>query len=265
MKRVIYVALMALIALSFISCDGLDKLLSVNLFDAPLKLSAGQLSSASLSELNALSEDPDFFTELSADPTLQATAIANLEGVIASGTPAEVQNASLLAAEITIYTTQAGTLVNTVVGALMGLAGSDDAPTQAQIVDSIIPPSLRNGDGSINEDEFVKAVDALIASAWYYEQLGASLGSGNYIDGENAGEIIQNAVISMLLKAIEPPSHDPPYSVGTYLLAVIAGTENPVDNVFSMPELGSDPPSPLDNILSLSPELKQLFSAMGGA
>ncbi|TFG79264.1 MAG: hypothetical protein E4H20_12160, partial [Spirochaetales bacterium] len=110
MKRLFGIILITALALSVASCDFLDTLLSVNIFDSPLKLTASDASDMSVSELSDLADSPDFFDAVAGDQALEDAVFDQVDDVLndAGATVAEKQQAAILWTEVLIYTTPAG-------------------------------------------------------------------------------------------------------------------------------------------------------------
>ncbi len=231
MKRLAAVAIVALISLSLASCDFLDQLLSVNLFDAPLKLSAADIADKSLDELSQLSESPDFYDAVWGDAALTTAVEAQVAAGLASGDPATVQQAAILGADLYIYGSGADVLINSVIAQYEDLSSSppsDGAEIEA-FIDTLVPASLL-----ADEAAFVAMINALVDADAYFQDLGVSVGTDPYdYGGANAGEIAQNALVAAFVAEITPPAiwagANPGGTLGEYIFDLLAGSAAPPD------------------------------------
>ena len=202
MKRLAVAAIVALLTLSLASCDFLDQLLSVNLFDAPLKLSAADMADKSLDELSQLSESPDFYDAVWGDAALMAAVTDQADAGVLSGDPATVQQAAILGADLYIYGSGADALINNVIAQYESFSGDPpDDPTEIEaFLTTLVPASLL-----ADEAAFVAMINALVDADDYFQDLGASVGTDPYdYGGANAGEIAQNALVAAFVAAFDP-------------------------------------------------------------
>ncbi len=226
MKRLAVAAIVALLTLSLASCDFLDQLLSVNLFDAPLKLSAADMADKSLDELSQLSESPDFYDAVWGDAALMAAVTDQADAGVLSGDPATVQQAAILGADLYIYGSGADALINNVIAQYESFSGDPpDDPTEIEaFLTTLVPASLL-----ADEAAFVAMINALVDADDYFQDLGASVGTDPYDYGRaNAGEIAQNALVAAFVAEVAPPvgwvPAVPPGTIGAYLFDLLAGS-----------------------------------------
>jgi hypothetical protein len=228
MKRLAAVAIVALLILSLASCDFLDQLLSVNLFDAPLKLSAADIADKSLDELSQLSGSPDFYDAVWGDAALTAAVLDQADAGVLSGDPATVQQAAILGADLYIYGSGADALINNVIAQYESFSGDppDDPAEIEAFLNTLVPASLL-----ADEAAFVAMINALVEADAYYQNLSDPVG----VDPElvNAGEIAQNALVAAFVAEIVPHGNwviaNPSGTLGEYLfdLLTIPATDAP--------------------------------------
>jgi hypothetical protein len=241
MKRLAAVAIVALLTLSLASCDFLDQLLSVNLFDAPLKLSASDIAAKSLDELSQLSESPDFYDAVWGDTALMTAVRDQADAGVLSGDPATVQQAAILGADLYIYGSGADALINNVIAQYESFSSNPPSTTGEieAFINTIVPASLL-----ADEAAFVAMINALVEADTYFQALGGSIGTDPYdYGGANAGEIAQNALVAAFVAGVTPPSGD----LGNYLYDLLTDPLTP-SPTFTEPVTTSG--SYLGNILS---------------
>lgn len=250
MKKSLRLIVVFLIGIGMAGCDFLDTLLTTNIFDTDLKLTASEVSGMSVAELAELAQSPDFFDLIESDPAVGQAVIDQVMDVLAdpASPQGEYQDAAILGAAVVINTSAAGDLINNITNNIDIISdppmnGSD--PDIAAIIEQLVPPSVY-ANGVIQEAAFIEMIDALYAADFFYDALGLSLGSGVYdASYSNPGEIAQNAFVASLVGAIvmpEPYASDPQETMGSYLydLLVVGGTPEPAG--FAFPVL--DPSDP---------------------
>lgn len=267
MKRYVRIASLFMLATSLVACDFMDQLLTVNVFDSELKLTASDVSNMSTSELTEEARSPDFYDALEADPAVLDAVLDNVNSVLGTDedldppptvSGVEGQEAAILGAHVWIYTSPAGDLINNVVSNLDMLKAQSPDPDIAYIIETLVPPSVYAG-GEIVRSGFITMIDALESAAVYYNALGASLAGAEYsTDTANPGQIAQNAVVAALVSALDVPVGyigDGTPSKAEYLYDLIMDSTGTIPEPLSyeMPgtDDGGDPPvyTPLGNIL----------------
>ncbi|MBN1519613.1 MAG: hypothetical protein JW923_05930 [Spirochaetales bacterium] len=241
MNRVLAIVVAVIAALSLASCDFLDSILGVNIFEARYELSADEAANMSVDELSTEADNPGFFEAVAEDPALEDEILAEVDDVIADpgSTDAEVEAAAILGAEVLIYGSPAGELINNAASELPYLMDTppDSGESIRDFVSSIIPPSLYV-DGVLDRAAFTLMVDDLLASLTYFETIGTLLeaNGGDYLDPEaNAGEIAQNALVAAMVNAVTPSATwlvlNPGGSLGDYLFDLLTDeTTDPPDS-----------------------------------
>lgn len=248
MNRILRFALPALLALAFVSCDMLDKILGVNVLAglAAVKIDAEDLQDMAADELLDLASSPSFYDNLD-DPATLAALEARLDvllGTLAVGS-AEYQEVAILAAEVQLASTGADVVIDNVVDLVQGLAtGTVPVPDPADpntivaVVQAIFPATLLD-----DPVAFAAAIQALVDSAAYYEALGASL-TGDppayATDDINPGAVAQNALVCALIAGITPPASYT--SLGEYLYDILSGVTTEPPTSFTIPDTGSGSP-----------------------
>lgn len=244
MKRHLQIAAVAALALSLASCDALDKLLSVNLFYTPLKISASDIQGMSLAELERMTGSPSFMEALAKDPTLVAAVTAKMKAITDNGdsSPAQVQRAAAVAASVLIETTAAPHIINGLVAKFAGgEATLPSVPSEVvDFIESLLPAELYSN-GELNKSAFEGMIDSLIRANSYYVSMGDSIGDDG-VQGINIGETAQNAVVVAFIAGVKP---DDPYSPAEVLYRALTGAPVTVD--FDPPDTGVD--APLKHIL----------------
>ncbi|HAE20846.1 MAG TPA: hypothetical protein DCG47_00770 [Spirochaetaceae bacterium] len=241
--------IVALITLSLASCDFLDQLLSANLFDAPLKLSASDISAKSLDDLSRLSQSPDFYEAVWGDSALMAAVEAKVTTGLGSGDPATAQQAAILGADLYIYGSGADGLINNVLAQYESLSSNppDDSSEIEAFLNDLVPASLL-----ANEAAFVAMINALVIADGYFQDLGASIGTDPYdYGGANAGEIAQNALVAAFITVIAPPASwtgvNPGGTLGEYLFDLLTIPATAAPTTYTPPDTSG---GYLGNILS---------------
>lgn len=216
MKRHLQLAAVAALALSLASCDALDKLLAVNLFYTPLEVSASDIQGMSLDELARQAESPEFYTLVYGDPDAKAAFEAKITAGLGSSDPATKQQSAILGADMLIYGSGADQVINNVVNSMTDILDNpplDDDDFQA-LIEAIVPASVLG-----DEAAFKSMINALADAAGYYDQLGASIGAGNYVyDGANAGEIAMNALVATMVASVDTTGYTDAGAYFYYLL-----------------------------------------------
>jgi hypothetical protein len=231
MKRSLVVLIAFAMALSLASCTFLDQLLSVNLFEETMELSAADVNSSSVGELLVLSESESFFEALEADPAAEAAVLAmTLDVVTTSSDPLEIQEAGILGANVLIYTSPAGDLLANATG----LADADPAgiTDMEELLDLIMPDSVYTGSGEISEGPFVEMVNAFVEAYDYYFAIGTSLATTELVPEGSAGDLAVGAFIAAAINEITNPGPYP--TMGDYLYAALT-------NPLVAPPLFEDP------------------------
>ena len=249
MKRSLQLAAVAALALSLASCDALDKLLSVNLFYTPLKVSASDIQGMSLAELERMTGSPSFMEALAKDPALVAAVTAKMDAIISDSgsSPAQVQGAAAVAASVLIETTAAPKIINGIVSEFAS-GGSNLPSNETELVDFIeglLPPELYTN-GVLDETAFVRMIDNLIFANDFYKSMGDSIGADG-VQGVNVGEAAQNAVIAAFVAGVQPVIGSPALSPGEVLYKKLNG--DAITVVFAPPDLSDSAFDYLENIL----------------
>jgi hypothetical protein len=182
-----------------------------------------------LDELDSLMDSDDFVEALAEDPEAEADIIAYLNGIQATGTPAQQQQAHALEAEIIIATSPAGPLINGFIDALFDAAfdpdGSPEGTTEA-LLGAIMPD---------NEADFIAAFNALAAAGSVYSDLNDSIGADGYQADINMGDVIMNAAVAALVAELADPSGGGAGVTGQELYDWIHGSEpNPPANIVNV-------------------------------
>ncbi|HOX19199.1 MAG TPA: hypothetical protein PKW82_12125, partial [Spirochaetales bacterium] len=114
------------------------------------------------------------------------------------GDPAEAQEAAAVAAEIIIYTSPAGVVVDNIIEVIAGDPAALDVEDPATLIAAIIPPSI-TGDAAAFEETILGFLDAWEA----YAALGASITGGELATVEvQAGDLIIPAAIGAALSEL---------------------------------------------------------------
>lgn len=216
MKRYLQLAAVAALALSLASCDALDKLLAVNLFYTPLEVSASDIQGMSLDELARRAESPEFYTLVYGDPDAKAAFEAKITAGLGSSDPATKQQSAILGADMLIYGSGADIIINNVINSMASILESP--PTTAggfqSLIEAIVPPAVL-----ADPDAFKMTINAMVEAAGYYDQLGASIGTGDYAyGGVNAGEIAMNALVAAIVNSVDSSEFPSPGDCFYYLV-----------------------------------------------
>ena len=158
---------------------------------------------SSLDELTRQAESPEFYSEVYGDPAAKAAFEAKITAGLGSSDPATRQQSAILGADMLIYGSGADQVINNVVNSMTDILDNpplDDDDFQA-LIEAIVPASLLG-----DEAAFKSMINALADAASYYDQLGASIGAGDYVyDGANAGEIAMNALLATMVDSVTVP------------------------------------------------------------
>ncbi|MBN2875400.1 MAG: hypothetical protein JXM71_09930, partial [Spirochaetales bacterium] len=151
MKRTMTVVLVAFVALSLTACDGLDRLLQVNMFSPFAGISASAIEEATPAELVEMSGSDSFYDKLAEEPTLKDSVLVTIKAAMDDPTtpPADYQELAVLAASIELQTSPAGELVNNVGDIINGLK-TGTTPALDMLITSIIPESVWPEDEALN-------------------------------------------------------------------------------------------------------------------
>jgi hypothetical protein len=250
MKRSLFVLFAIALALSLASCTFLDQLLSVNLFEETMELSAADVESSSVGELLVLSESESFFEALEADPDAAAAVLGKTSYVIdpaniANYSDLEIQEAGILGANVLIYTSPAGDLLANATG----LADADPAgiTDMEELLDLIMPDSVYTSGGGISKAPFVEMINAFVAANDYYIAIGTSLATTELVPEGSAGDLAVGAFIAAAINEITKPGIY--LTMGDYLYAAL--TDPLVDPpLFEDPDLAQSEYAYLDAILN---------------
>jgi hypothetical protein len=263
MKRLLVALLAMVMTLALSSCDGLDKLLGKNLIAGEYELTTADLNGKSVAEIKDLTVSDSFFAAVRADPALKAAVLESTALVVtdtlAADTPAEkvaIQEAATLAVEVIIFGSSAGDLLKrsgAIVDKVMLYADSEMVPTINEILDAVLPPSILDTDGSINQDAFVELINAFLDAQFYLEALGNNIEGTALADpATSTGDLAMMAFVSAALTGIVPPpeftdTYQGDNLLADYLFGVLtaSGDVDPPD--FVMPDLSEG--SYLSNIL----------------
>ncbi|HPG85750.1 MAG TPA: hypothetical protein PLQ29_03535 [Spirochaetales bacterium] len=255
MKRTIMIVLAIAVALSMTACSALDALLSVNVFAPFAGVSSGAIEKATPDELITMSGSESFYETLAAKPELKETILKTIDKAMAEApaSSATYQELAVLGANIELQTSPAGDLINNIGGLFGSLASGDGGEGEdvdfGDMIAGLIPPEVKNADGSLDKEAFVAMIDALVAADAYYERLGAAI---------SAGDVAQAALVSAIIAAIPTPVG---YTTGQYLYDLqndVPGTPEMAE--FSMPDMTT---GSLYNILAAA-GLGELFASQTG-
>lgn len=200
-------ALVFAVALSlvFVSCDSF---FSTNLFkSAGLgQVSAEQLQGETSAELvdGAYDNNGDpstaFFDALAGDTTVKAEVLATLEATYTSpsASPAEIQEAASLAAQIEIVTTGGDVLVNNLAKHYADFQSVSTVEGAIDLVESLVPAGLAS-----DETAFAAAINAILSAGDAYDSLGGSILSSGGLAGDiNIGTAAQSALAAAALMSV---------------------------------------------------------------
>jgi len=255
-------ALVFAVAMSFVfvSCDSF---FNTNLFKSaglgqvsPEKLK-GETSAELVDDAYTDSGDPSpsFFDALAGDTTVKGEVLATLEATYTSpsASPANVQEAASLAAQIEIVTTGGDELVNNIVEALnslQNLSGSDPQGA-VDLLKGLVPAGLAGSEAS-----FSAAIDALISASDAYMVLGASV-AVNGVQGDiNLGTAAQSAMLAAALDGVSATGLTDPdtgiayTSTAAYLWDSLQGKTITGTPTFTAPDTAGG--SPLGSLLTAS-------------
>lgn len=243
MKRTTTIVLAAAIAMSMTACDALDRMLQVNIFSGFYAVSVEDVASSKTDApaLVTLSESDTFFETLAAPANagLKVEVLATITDAIAEATePADVQDLTLLGAEIELRTTGGDIVVNNIADVLSDqtLIKTDGAIDPVKLLTKIIPSTIVDDTGAIiegKEDDFKEIIEGFVAASIFYDQLGTSLDGGTYEDTTvEAGTILQSALVAATLASLTPPEN---VTSGDYLLSLVDGSVT-YPTTFSFPD-----------------------------
>lgn len=184
------------------SCDAI---LGFNMFEGLVQSSVVRnIEKAETADDYLAESDADNFIEALVETGKVEEAIAALEGVYdPDGDPetpppgdlAVAQEAAAVAAEIMIYTTPAGVVVDNLIAVVAGDPAALDVENPATLIAAIIPPAI-TGDPAAFEGTILGFLDAWEA----YAALGASIVDGELAtDAVQAGDLIFAAAIGAAL------------------------------------------------------------------
>jgi len=244
MRRTITLLLALSLAAFFTACDGLDRLLEVNLYEPFAGVSNTDIQDASSDELLEMS-DSDSFYETIEEPD---DVLPTIDAAMDVAAPAEYQELAALGAMILLETSPAGDLMENLVAALPTLgAGAEDGaeePDIGELLDLMLPDSVYGVDGELDPTAFTGMVEALVAANEYYELLGTSIGEdGEYAEGADisAGDIATAALVSAIVANVVPPEGS---TTSEFLLLLLDPDTDPDDpdltgGTFEMPDMES--------------------------
>jgi len=231
----------ALVALALVSCDFMYE---TNFFQTEMGVDATELSKASVADLNEMADSPSFFTALAEDEEAKTAVLDNLDEVIAdpASTPEEVAEASLLAAEVEIYSSPAGDLVSNVgellISAVSGGEGGEpvDMEDPEALINALLPESVVDEEtGEIVEDSFVAMINALNDSYAYYVEFSEAMDPADYTSSE-LGDAAMTAMMASIIASIDPVAgYDSP---GDLIYAALTGEY--AGEITMSGELGTD-------------------------
>jgi len=187
------------------SCDAI---LGFNLFEGMVQAGVvGNIEKAETADDYMAESDADNFIEALEEAGKVEEAVAALEDVYdpdgdpdtpPPGDTAGAQEAAAVAAEILIYTTPAGVVVDNIIEAIAGDPAALDVEDPAALIGAIIPPEI-SGDPIAFEETILGFLDAWEA----YAALGASITDGSLATDEvQAGDLIIAAAIGAALDQI---------------------------------------------------------------
>lgn len=245
-------ALVSAVALSlvFVSCDSF---FSTNLFKSTGlgQVSAEKLQDETSAELvdDAYDDNGDqstaFFDALAGDASARAQVLATLEATYTSpsSTPAEVQGAASLAAQIEIVATGGDELVNNLASKYADFQSLSTVEDAIDLVGTLVPASLAS-----DESSFRAAIDALLSANDAFDALGTSIiADGDLLVGPQIGTAAQSALAAAALESIVVPAvNDPdtglPYADrAAYLWDIMDGSQSQYPASFSLDTSASTP------------------------
>lgn len=245
-------ALVFAVALSllFVSCDSF---FNTNLFKSA---GLGQVSAAKLQgETSAelvddaydANGDPStaFFDALAGDSSVKAEVLATLEATYTSpsASPAAIQEAASLAAQIEIVTTGGDGLVNNLAAHYEDFLSVSTIEGAVDLVQSLVPDGLAS-----DPTAFKAAIDALLSANDAFVALGDSiLAPDGFVGDLNIGTAAQSALAAAALTAIESDLPGTYTDTATYLWDLMQGTTTDYPASFSLDTAAS---TPLGGILS---------------
>lgn len=248
MKRTMIIVVSLATVMSMTACSALDSLLSVNIFSPFSGVSANSIKKASASELVQLSRSESFYATLAEDPSLKREAIEKIDEKMGNTPPGnhEYQELAALGANIHLMTTPAGELINNIGGILGGLVSGSGSGVEENgletMMNNLLPPSVMDGNGVLNEASFIAMIEGLEAANAYYEDLGNAIGSDGYARGTDIspGDVAQSAMVSAMIGSITLPAGYT--SRGEYLHALLTDDTGSVpETEFTMPDMETGP------------------------
>lgn len=237
MKRTMTIVLLAALALSLSGCEGLDAILSVNVFGGLAGVSPDAIAEAEPADLLVMSGSPSFYEALADDPAAKTAALATIDTALTTAVGADKEKLLVLAATIEIRSTPAVDLIDNVGGVLESLMGGGDAASEEidpeDLMADLVPPAALE-----SPEAFAVMYNALVNADTYYQSLGEDLGADAVYESDvSAGDIAQTALIAAVVVAIEPPAT----YTGTdaqYLYELITDPDNtPAPDTFTMPDM----------------------------
>lgn len=257
MKRIGTIVLVVAVALAISGCSALDALLQVNILKSFAAVSPDEIKSADSAELLDLSASSSFYETLTGDAATKNAALATIDASIGLGIDtATDQELAVLAADIELRTTPAFDLVNNVGSLISDLISGATLPDETTLKGTLLdllPASVLESGGSIDEAAFLSMVDGLVAANDYYDALGAAIGPDGYASGTDisAGDVAQSAIVAAMVASVDIPDEFTPTNVdnpiGEYLYALLTVGTTPIPSPYAFPSTST---GPLGNLLA---------------
>jgi len=164
--------------------------------------SASELSTMSVSEIEDISDSPEFYDQLADDSSKKAAVSGNLQTQYqTSSDPETIQSAAALYAEIQLKTTDGFDVVNGIFDAVSQMASVDFDAMSSSDITTLVEAALPAGILS-DETRFKEAIVALLAAGDAYDALGASIGASGLASGVDATTFVQAAVLAELVDGV---------------------------------------------------------------
>jgi len=242
MRRTVTILFALTMAMLFMACPGLDRVLEVNMYEPFAGVSDAAIKDADSGELLEMSASDSFYESLAEDPAAETAALATIDAAMEDAEGAEYEDLAALGAMILLETSPAGELMENIALALPTLASGEAETDVDDILDLMLPDSVYDSDGELDEEAFTEMIDAMVAANEYYELLGTEIGEEGYASDEiSAGDIATAALVSAIVANVEPPVG---MSTGDFLLLVLDPDTDPEDPLleegsFEMPDMES--------------------------
>jgi len=243
MRRTVTILFALTMAMLFMACPGLDRVLEVNMYEPFAGVSDAAIKDADSGELLEMSASDSFYESLAEDPAAETAALATIDVAMETAVGAEYEELAALAAMILLETSPAGELMENISLALPTLASGDSNIDTAVILQSMLPQGMIVDGVIVDEEDFAEMVDALVAANDYYVLLGNEIGADGYTsDDISAGDIATAALMSAIVASVSPPASDPDMTTSELLLIMLDPDTDPDDPLlegssFEMPDM----------------------------